>query len=100
MKENRATLFGLPNSSEAYALRDFLKRSGVPFEWIDLKSDDDARSLAGVTGLNDPRLPVSWRKAPCCSGLPFATSPPRLIGFVVRNMSDMILRFMERDRLG
>src|SRR6266850_2574190 len=58
MKQNRATLFGLPNSPEAYELRDFLKRSGFPFEWIDLKTDDDARMLAGVTGLNDPRLPV------------------------------------------
>ncbi len=58
MKEKRATLFGLPNSSEAYELRDFLKRSGFPFEWIDLKTDDDARRLAGVTGLNDPRLPA------------------------------------------
>jgi thioredoxin reductase (NADPH) len=58
MKQNRATLFGLPNSSEAYKLRDFLKRSGFPFEWIDLKTDDDARRLAGMTGLNDPRLPV------------------------------------------
>src|SRR6201987_2998561 len=58
MKQSRATLFGLPNSPEAYELRDFLKRSGFPFEWIDLQTDDDARRLAGVTGLNDPRLPV------------------------------------------
>jgi len=58
MKQRRATLFGLPNSPEAYELRDFLKRSGFPFEWIDLKTDDDARRLAGVTGLDDPRLPV------------------------------------------
>ena len=58
MKQSRATLFGLPNSPEAYELRDFLKRSGFPFEWIDLKTDDDARRLAGVTGLDDPRLPV------------------------------------------
>jgi thioredoxin reductase (NADPH) len=58
MKQSRATLFGLPNSPEAYELRDFLKRSGSPFEWIDLKTDDDARRLAGVTGLDDPRLPV------------------------------------------
>jgi len=36
----------------------FLKRSGFPFEWIDLKTDDDARRLAGVTGPDDPRLPV------------------------------------------
>ena len=58
MNQNRATLYGLPNSPEAYELRDFLKRSGVPFEWIDLRTDEDARRLAGVSGLNDPRLPV------------------------------------------
>jgi ABC-type antimicrobial peptide transport system permease subunit len=29
MKQSRATLFGLPNSPEAYELRDFLKRSGL-----------------------------------------------------------------------
>src|ERR1700737_1599655 len=97
MKQNRATLFGLPNSPEAYELRDFLKRSGFPFEWIDLKTDDDARTLAGVSGLNDPRLPACvMEKGPVL----FGTSLPRLIGFVVRSMSDMILRFMERDRLG
>jgi hypothetical protein len=58
MKQSRATLFGLPNSPEAYELRDFLKRSGFLFEWIDLNTDDDARRLAGVTGLDDPRLPA------------------------------------------
>ena len=69
MKQNRATLFGLPNSPEAYELRDFLKRSGFPFEWIDLKTDDDARRLAGVTGLNDPRLPVCiMEKVSRCTG--------------------------------
>src|SRR5213594_1643893 len=101
MKQNRATLFGLPNSPEAYELRDFLKRSGFPFEWIDLKTDDDARRLAGVTGLHDPRLPVCvMEKGSVLFRPPFATSLPRLIGFVVRNMTDMISRFMERDRLG
>ena len=58
MEQTRARLFGLPNSSEAYDLRDFLKRSGVPFEWTDVKTDEEARTLAGVTGLEDPRLPV------------------------------------------
>ena len=58
MKQTPVTLFGLANSPEAYELRDFLKRSEFPFEWIDLKTDDDARRTAGVTGLNDPRLPV------------------------------------------
>lgn len=39
-------------------IRDFLYRSDVPFEWIELKSDEDARNLAGIPGLNDSRLPV------------------------------------------
>jgi short chain dehydrogenase len=80
MKE-RATLFGLPNSPEAYELRDFLKRSGFPFEWVDLKTDDDARRLAGVTGLDDPRLPVCvMEKGSVLFRPTFATSLPGLTG--------------------
>jgi thioredoxin reductase (NADPH) len=58
MQSKRATLYGLPNSPEAYLLRDFLTRSGFPFEWIELKTDEDAKNLAGVSGRDDPRLPV------------------------------------------
>src|SRR5258708_11298827 len=58
MKQSRATLFGLPNSPEAYELRDFLKRSGFPFEWIDLKTDDDARRVGGAAGADEPWLTV------------------------------------------
>ena len=39
-------------------IRDFLQRSDVPFEWIELKSDEDAREKAGVSGIDDSRLPV------------------------------------------
>jgi thioredoxin reductase (NADPH) len=39
-------------------IRDFLHRCDIPFEWIELTSDEDARKLAGVQGLNDSRLPV------------------------------------------
>jgi thioredoxin reductase (NADPH) len=39
-------------------IRDFLYRSGVPFEWIELHSDEQARQLAGVSSLQDNRLPV------------------------------------------
>jgi thioredoxin reductase (NADPH) len=44
-------------SAHAYAIRDFLYRSDVPFEWVELHSDEDARQ-AGVKDLRDPRLPV------------------------------------------
>lgn len=53
-----AELFGLATSAAAYELRDFLKRSGVPFKWTELHSDEQAQRLAGVTGLSDERLPV------------------------------------------
>ena len=37
-------------------LGDFPYRSDLPFEWIELKTDDQARTLAGVSGLHDSRL--------------------------------------------
>jgi thioredoxin reductase (NADPH) len=50
-------VFGRPGSVQAFAIRDFLHRSDVPFEWIELRTDDQAQE-AGVDGLNDSRLPV------------------------------------------
>jgi thioredoxin reductase (NADPH) len=41
-----------------YMIRDFLHRSDIPFEWIELRDDEDARRRADVSGLNDSRLPV------------------------------------------
>jgi thioredoxin reductase (NADPH) len=51
-------LFGVKHSPAAYAIRDFLQRSVVPFEWIELHTDEEARSLAEVENLRDPRLPI------------------------------------------
>jgi thioredoxin reductase (NADPH) len=51
-------VFGTRGSAEAYAIRDFLHRSDVPFEWYELISVEQARTLVGVSGLNDKRLPV------------------------------------------
>ena len=51
-------LLGTHGSSSSYSLRDFLYRSSVPFEWIELTSDPQARELAHVHDLRDQRLPV------------------------------------------
>ena len=51
-------ILGRPGSATAYAIRDYLHRSDVPFEWIQLNSDEQARTQAGVDHLQDPRLPV------------------------------------------
>lgn len=54
----RLRLLGRRGSAEGYALRDFLYRSGVSFEWIELASDIQAREQGQVDGLTDSRLPV------------------------------------------
>src|ERR1700749_124222 len=51
-------IYGRMGSAVGYMIRDFLHRSDVPFEWIELAADEDARRLAGVTSLADGRLPV------------------------------------------
>ncbi|HZP62402.1 MAG TPA: FAD-dependent oxidoreductase [Terriglobales bacterium] len=55
---NKIQVLGTRGSAEAHAIRDFLHRSDVPFQWIELSNDEQARTLAGVSGLNDTRLPV------------------------------------------
>src|ERR1700674_3948774 len=44
----RVKLFGARNSPPAYSIRDFLQRSIVAFEWIELQNDEEARSLGHV----------------------------------------------------
>ncbi|MGC2822082.1 MAG: FAD-dependent oxidoreductase [Candidatus Sulfotelmatobacter sp.] len=58
--ELKVKLFGTRGSAEAHAIRDFLHRCDVPFEWIELSDDAKARSEAHVDGLNDRRLPICF----------------------------------------
>ncbi|MDQ2839443.1 MAG: FAD-dependent oxidoreductase [Acidobacteriota bacterium] len=51
-------LYGSPGSSAAYTIRDFLHRSDVPFEYVELKTDEQARQELGANGLKDCRLPI------------------------------------------
>lgn len=51
-------VYGRLGSASAYAIRDFLHRCDVPFEWVPLGSDQDAREQADVGHLRDERLPV------------------------------------------
>jgi thioredoxin reductase (NADPH) len=52
------TVIGRPGSAQAHAIRDFLYRSDVPFQWVEVRSDADARDKAHVADAFDPRLPV------------------------------------------
>src|ERR1700685_1696361 len=55
---SKVRIYGRMGSAVGYMIRDFLHRSDVPFEWIEVNTDEDARRLAGVSSLNDSRLPV------------------------------------------
>src|SRR5690242_17215459 len=44
-------LYGTRGSPSAYAIRDFLARSDVPFEWIELRDDQQAHA-------QQERLPI------------------------------------------
>ena len=57
-RDDKILLLGTRGSAAAYAIRDFLTRSDVPFDWIELANDEEARKEALVDGLNDPRLPI------------------------------------------
>jgi thioredoxin reductase (NADPH) len=54
----KVRILGRSTSPLGYMIRDFLQRSDIPFEWIEIRDDEDARREAGVSGLNDSRLPV------------------------------------------
>src|SRR6202047_576898 len=53
----RLKLHGTLGSPAAYAIHDFLTRSDVPFEWVELRTPEQAREI-GITDFNDRRLPV------------------------------------------
>jgi thioredoxin reductase (NADPH) len=58
-KESRVLrLLGERDSAQAWEIRDFLRRSGVAFDWVDLVSDDDCRRELGLPNLRNVRLPV------------------------------------------
>ncbi len=51
-------LFGVPNSPEAYAIRDFLNRSVVAFEWLEINTEEDYQQKLGMSSDQASRLPV------------------------------------------
>jgi thioredoxin reductase (NADPH) len=59
LKSSQAAVkvFGKTGSAQAFAIRDFLHRSDVPFEWIELRNDEQSHGV-GADDVNDGRLPV------------------------------------------
>jgi thioredoxin reductase (NADPH) len=50
------TVIGTINSGSCYAVRNFLHRSDIPFQWIDINADPAARARFRVA--SDDKLPV------------------------------------------
>lgn len=55
---NKVRVFGQLNSPEAYIVRDFLSRSVVEYDWIELACDEDCHRELGLSSLENVRLPV------------------------------------------
>jgi thioredoxin reductase (NADPH) len=51
-------LYGKRGCPAAYAIRDFLQRSDIPFEWTELRDDLQAHKELGLEGVDDARLPI------------------------------------------
>src|ERR1700747_2284473 len=51
-------LYGKRESPQAYAIRDYLQRSDVPFEWVELKDNEQARAELGLESVDDARVPI------------------------------------------
>lgn len=45
-------------SPESHQTRDFLVRNCVPFQWLDIERDEEARRLLAATGEKASRLPI------------------------------------------
>jgi thioredoxin reductase (NADPH) len=50
---SKVKLYGQPNSAAAYEIRDFLSRSVVEFDWIELTSDQDCDRELNISTLSD-----------------------------------------------
>lgn len=56
--QTKVRVFGHLQSPEAYAIRDFLSRSVVEFDWVELTGDEACARELGVASLAEVQLPV------------------------------------------
>jgi thioredoxin reductase (NADPH) len=53
-----ARVVGHRFSPESHAARDFLVRNRVPYAWLDVETDAEARQLLDLAGVSEDRLPA------------------------------------------
>lgn len=56
--QKKVRLYGQPNSPQAYEIRDFLNRTVVEFDWIELTCDADCDKELGLPSVSNVRLPM------------------------------------------
>ena len=64
-----ARLLGHRDDASAWQIRDFLKRSVVEFQWIELSTEEDCRRELGASDLENvepAHRRTSRRNAPLC----------------------------------
>jgi len=54
----QVVLVGRRASSLGYELRDFLRRNGVPYDWVETDDADRVRQLLGADDVDPSRLPI------------------------------------------
>jgi thioredoxin reductase (NADPH) len=58
LSDPEARLVGHRFSPASHDARDFLARNRVPYEWLDVDRDQEARQLLDLAGINHERLPA------------------------------------------
>jgi thioredoxin reductase (NADPH) len=45
-------------SESSHAVKDFLSRNQIPYQWLDIEKDEEARQMVAAAAPNETRLPV------------------------------------------
>src|SRR6202047_2234502 len=80
-------LLGHRGDAGAWQIRDFLRRSVVEFQWIELSTEEDCRRELGLSDLKNVNLPVVERP-----------DGSRLFGPTLRDVADR-LGFTSKPKL-
>jgi thioredoxin reductase (NADPH) len=57
-RAKKVKLYGHADSPEAYAIRDFLSRSVVHFDWVELPRGSDYGKILGLEKVDESQLPI------------------------------------------
>src|SRR6476469_2070787 len=89
-------LYGKRESPQAYAIRDYLQRSDIPFEWVELKDNQQARANWGWRASMTTRgsRSASSPTAHACCFQPCGRPPRSSAGSAIRLARNTTLRSM------